>query len=102
MLTDHILNNVRQVVGEAVANNRVPAGAFGAIQGASSALRDEGADRAQIRLTEDLSVAMLRLEWGLRKRDEGAIERAREQLQAISDQLSYAFDAGGAAIPLDS
>ena len=45
---------------------------------------------------------MLRLEWGLRKRDEGAIERAREQLQAISDQLSYAFDAGGAAIPLDS
>ena len=91
MLADTILSEVCHIVDVAALDGVVPAGAFSAIQNAANALQNEGVAAEALRATEDLSVALLRLEWGLRRRDTDAVERAREVLRGIRATLASAI-----------
>ncbi|QGN55515.1 hypothetical protein [Novosphingobium sp. Gsoil 351] len=88
MLAENILSSVCEMIDLAADDGRIPAGAFGLIHGASTTLRDERAADETLRATEDLSVALLRLEWALRKRDAEATEIARERLRSIRSKLA--------------
>ena len=88
MLAGNILSNVCQMIDVAANGGRIPAGAFGLIHGATNTLREESIADETVRATEDLAVALLRLEWGIRKRDAEATESARDKLRSIRSKLA--------------
>lgn len=88
MLAETTISNVCHMIDVAADKGCIPAGAFGLLHSATHTLREERVASETLRATEDLSVALLRLEWGIRKRDTEATEGARELLRGIRLQLA--------------
>ncbi len=61
----------------------VPPGAFGAIHSAIDLLRDDGAPQEHVAAAQGISLALHRLEWSMRRREDAEQEAARTDLQAL-------------------